>query len=119
MSGKEITIKMYKDRSKTGKELNPRETAGKYLSMYGENANKEFINSDGANYNSDFADEVISYLNEYCADSDKAIVRCKHCNRLYLWEESVWECEECGDTFCNECNPTSGETEKILCLDCK
>lgn len=76
----------------------------------------------------DFGGEVFEVLphedDKLYADEAVEIVKCKYCGKTSAWEGAFgatpWECEECGEIFCDDCCQIDNENDdRILCLDCR
>lgn len=70
-------------------------------------------------YNKELIGESVKLYNESNNNSDKEILQCKYCKEYSQWGDGIaWECESCGDIFCNNCEDIDIEND-ILCTQCK
>lgn len=105
-------------------EISVKDAVSKLLVLYGvKKAFEPIVPFANSHFDKILTDELVSAYNEEVCNGDFAIYRCKHCGLYETWGGSMdgvamWSCEDCDDTFCSNCVPTSDDKE-IRCLDCQ
>ncbi len=98
--------------------------ADSYVEQFGSHAATQFLDKISG-YAEPLAEEIVFLLNQRKADGDHEIVKCHFCYKHSLWggyedTPTFWECEECGNIFCDSCRPIDNEEDKrVLCGSCR
>lgn len=65
---------------------------------------------DKTNLPSEMIDYILNYLDER--------LQCSMCNEKFHWSDAVYQCDDCGKIFCDDCNPNDGLYYKCGVIDC-